>query len=334
MSDDTSLAADLSAAMSATADTSESSTAAATDDAAAQTGTATTEPAAATTATSSTTDPTQGKQGPIPFDVQSKALENARAKAVAEAQAAWEQQYGWSRTVDRTAVEEAARLGTLFQTDRAAFVRELIADRELPPDLVSEFARVLGSRRGQSANSGDVDLDPDVPLLDANGNPTGVATYSAPKVQALMKQAVQQAISEVTKTIAPLQETHKAIQEEREGAANKAFAQTTLAELRKQPFFAENEPAIKAVYAKIPIANPKDQAEVNAALRTAYLQVLTGTVIPNLQSTTTRTVVQGQQQKANANTVTPGSPGSGTPKDPKDQTWSELYKGELAARGR
>lgn len=336
MSDDTSLAADLSAAMSAPADTSAASDAT-TDATEASTGTATTAPATDATATDAltTAQTQQPKQGPIPFDVHSKALDNARAKAVAEAQASWDAEHGWVRGVDRNAVMEADRLGRLLQTSKADFVRELIADGDLPPDLVSEFARVLSSRRGQTAPAAEsVDLEPDVPLLDANGQATGMATYSAQKVQALMQHAVQQAVAEVSKSLKPLQDSHEAREAERRTDARKTFATTLTTETRKQPHFAEHEPAIKAEFAKASLRNPDDQNEVEAALTRAYVTVLTRDVLPNLQSANVRAVVQGQQQKAEVNTVKPGAGGSGTPKDIKDMSWSEAFKHELASRAR
>ena len=335
MSDDTSLAADLSAAMSATADTSSPSASAATDATEASTGTATTVPATDATATDATTaGQTPAKQGPVPYDVHKAALENARTKYVSERQAEWDQQYGWAKTIDRNAVLEADRLGRLYQTNRAQFVRELIADGEMPPDLVSEFARVLSSRRGQTTQMAEtVDLEPDIPLLDANGQFTGKATYSAEKVQALLQHAVQQAVTEVTKTIAPLQKSHEALESERKTEARKSFASTLTTETRKQPHFADHEPAIKAEFAKATLRNPDDQMEVEAALNRAYLTVLTRDVIPHLQSTSVRAAVHGQQQKAEVNTVRPGAQGAGTPKDIKDMSWSEAFKHELASRG-
>ena len=331
MDEDTSIAADLSAAMSTTQ--GESGSAAATDATEASTGTATTVPATDATATDATTaGQTPAKQGPIPFDVHIKALENRGAKDVAAAQAKWDEEFGWARTTKREAVAEAERLGTMLLTDRPGFLRELVTN-DLPPDLLDDIAREIANRRGGQSQSQTVDLEPDVPLLDANGQFSGMKTYSAEKVRALMQHSVQQGVAEVLKTIAPLQKSHEALESERKTEARKSFASTLTTETRKQPHFADHEPAIKAEFAKATLRNPDDQMEVEAALNRAYLTVLTRDVIPHLQSTSVRAAVHGQQQKAEVNTVRPGAQGAGTPKDIKDMSWSEAFKHELASRG-
>lgn len=327
--DDTSIAADLSAAMSEASASSTGSETSAAHETSAQPGAATTVPAEGSVAATTTTEQVAGKQeqqGPIPFLAHKTALDNARTKAVEE----WEQQYGWAKQVDRQAVAEAARLGTLYQQDRAAFVRELIGDAP-DPQLVSEFARVLSSRRGQGAEAA-IDLEPDVPLMDAAGNPTGMATYSAAKVKAVVAHEVQQAIALVMKEVAPLKESQKAAADERRDVQRQSFSASTTKALRDKPYFAEHEAAIKADFANAKLRDPDDFAEVEAALNQSYLRVLTTKVLPNLQANATKAVVQTQQQKAEANTVTPGSPGSGTPKDPSKQSWTELFTGEIAAR--
>jgi hypothetical protein len=65
--------------------------------------------------------------------VHKTALENARTKAAEQAQQEFESQFGWAKSVDRGAVEEAARLGQLYQTDRAGYIRQVLAEAITDP---------------------------------------------------------------------------------------------------------------------------------------------------------------------------------------------------------
>src|SRR3990167_4887959 len=99
-------------------------------------------------------------------------LANRRTKASDEGMAEWKQQYGWAESVDRAAVEEASRIGQLYQQDRAGYLKQLtqeaLADPTLAPIIRSEAARVLAGAKQAQPES-----EPDIPILDQQGNVVG-----------------------------------------------------------------------------------------------------------------------------------------------------------------
>ena len=144
----------------------------------AQPDAATTQPAETTNA-QAPVHPSE-KTGPIPFDVHKTALDNARTKARAEVEA----ELGWAKSVDRAAVEEAARIGQLYQTDKPAYIRQILSEAlaspELAPLVRSEAARVLGSRPKEQT----AEIEPDIPVVDQSGAVVSQA-FSAGKVKEL-----------------------------------------------------------------------------------------------------------------------------------------------------
>jgi hypothetical protein len=253
-------------------------------------GTATIEPAA-TSAIDGALNPSEPK-GPIPFDVHKTALENARTKAAEQAQQEFDSQFGWAKAVDRGAVEEAARLGQLYQTDRAGYIRQVLAeaitDPTLAPLVRSEAARVLGSRQSQPQPAQTV---PDVPIVNEQGQVVGN-----------LRDIVQAHLAEyAAKEIAPLKSDLQ--QRKAEADARKAHdeLQTHVQDIYAEavdllPGFKEHEAEIAKVFATI----PGDPAK---AMRAAWKQVV-GSTLANRDSVRTATLDE-LKTKAAASAVNP-----------------------------
>jgi hypothetical protein len=146
---------------------------------------ATTQPAESTT-TEVPVHPSADKTGPIPFDVHKTALDNARTKAIAE----YKEKVGWAENVDRSLIEETAKIGHLYRSDKPAFFRQLLAEAAGNPEtlavLRSESARFLAGGRQPAA--APVDLTPDIPVVDDQGRVVS-HSFSAERVTQLLKQA-------------------------------------------------------------------------------------------------------------------------------------------------
>lgn len=135
-------------------------------------------------------------------------LNNQREKAKLEArqavEAEWEP-YAWAKQVPRDAMENAIRLAQQVQSDPVGFFRQLYTDLDNHPthaaQLRSEAARLLASGKANKP----MDLSPDVEIVDASGQVAG-RTFSAERVQAIVQQAVNEALQ---KEVAPIKSDYE-----------------------------------------------------------------------------------------------------------------------------
>lgn len=278
---------------------------------AADDGTATTAPSSETP--DDTAPPTPGEP---PREKWETILNNAREKAKQEATKEFQQQYGWAQGVDRAAVEEAARMGQLYQQDRPGFIRQMLAealtDADLAPLVRSEAARVLANRtRGTQPEAQPApDLSPDIPVLDAEGRVV-TQTYSAERVQQIVQQAISDAIG---KELAPLKQDYQTRQQ-REQAIQQQQALQQQSEsiyadaLETLPGFKEHEASIAEAFNAIPASVPADRA-----LRMAWKQVV-GDKLANADQVKAQTITD-LKTKAAASTVNPATAGIATTKRP------------------
>lgn len=258
-------------------------------------GTATTEPVTAT--------PPPSAPGPIPFDVHKTALENARTKAAEQAKAEFQQQYGWAQGLDRSAVEEAARMGQLYQQDRPAFIRQMLAeaitDPEVAPLVRSEAARVLAQR--SRADAPPVDLSPDIPVMDANGQVVA-QTFSADRVKQIVNHAIQEALG---KELTPLKADYQSRQQREQAEQQRQELDRTVRDIYTEardvlPGFTEHEAEIAKVFETLPVNLPADKA-----LRMAWKQVVGGK-LANAEQVKAQTITD-LKTKAAASAVNPGA---------------------------
>lgn len=151
-------------------------------------------------------------KGPIPFEVHETALKNARAKEREAALTEWRAQYGWAEQVPKATLDHWSTVTQEMSTNPIQFLdrftKELSAHPVYGPQLRSHAARTLGARQAEQ------EPQPDVQIVDAQGNVTG-QTFSA---QALAKRDAwreRQLFAKVDERLQPL----TAEREQREQAA-------------------------------------------------------------------------------------------------------------------
>lgn len=245
---------------------------------------ATTQPAE-TSETQAPVHPSE-KTGPIPFDVHKTALDNARTKAVAE----YKEKFGWAESVDRAAVEEAARIGHLYQTDKVGYIRQIVSEalsnQELAPLVRSEAARVLAGAKQKEPQT--TDIEPDIPVVDDQGRVVSQA-FSAGKVKELIARAVQDAIG---KEVAPIKADYQNRQQQEQAEKQKAQIDAAVATTYERavaslPKFKEHESEIAAMLATIPVKDERGRviSEIEA-LQMAWAKVVPAKLESQAQSKT------------------------------------------------
>lgn len=154
------------------------------------------------------THPSPEAQGPIPFEVHHTALQNARAKERATAQAEWDAQYGWAKTMDRTQLEAYSRDAQEFLREPVTFLDRFVAQLEADPThaaaLRSWAAKTLGSRRGLQPAA---EPQPDVEIVSADGQVTG-RTFSADGLAKRDAWLQQRILADVMTQVGPLKADH------------------------------------------------------------------------------------------------------------------------------
>lgn len=286
----------------------------ATDATAAATGAATTQPADASATTANSSTATARPAGPIPFDVHSRALDNARAKAVEEAQQQWRQQYGWAEQVPQQDFQQMSAWYQRANADPIAFAQELIAELNADPThgaaIRSMAARALQQGRGQSSAG-------QLPVIELeNGQVVDLNQFRA------------QIAEELRAEYAPALKTAKELAEEKTRIANDAaatqFGSTLFGEVSQLPYFTENKAEVGAHLAQY-LARFKGQPGsddprfIEAALFRSYNAI----VLPKLATAERRAVLHDINNKAAAGSVQPGQTGTRPPKSMDDMTIAE-----------
>lgn len=231
-------------------------------------------------------------------------LENARKKASAEAEAKFQQQYGWAMQADPAAMQEAVKLSQTYQQDRPAFIRQVLAeavtDPELAPLVRSEAARVLGSRTpAQTPQAPAVDLSPDIPVMDQDGRVVA-QTYSHERLQQVVAKAIEDF---ATRELSPIKQDYQTRQERAQAERQQQELQAAVTDIYSEasdvlPGFKEHEAEIAKVFATI----PGDPAK---ALRAAWKQVVGGKLANSDQ--VKADTLKDLQTKAAASAVNPAS---------------------------
>lgn len=249
------------------------------------------------------TDPSTS-QGPIPFQVHKTALDNARAKAVEE----YRQQYGGATPEQ---FGEMAQWYRQAHADPLTFATELVTALQQDPryaqQLRSMAARALQQGRGQAPPS-------DLPVIQLEDGRTV-------DLNALRAQWMEEADAKYGPALQTAQELKAEREQVRAQAQADTFAKDFLTDVRREPLFTDLEPQIKAELARAIQAgqvgdHPK---ELENAVRTIYIRL----AIPQLQSTTQRTMLQDIHRKAAAGTVQPGMSGARAPKTIDEMSLAE-----------
>lgn len=264
---------------------------------------------------------TPAPKGEPPQEKWPQILDNARAKATQDAQAKFDQDYGWAKTIDRQALTQWTQTAQRMSTDpigfMSEFVRELEAHPTYGPQLRSHAGKMLASGRGQA----EQEPQPDVQIVNEHGQVTGM-TFSA-------KAQAEREAWHGRKLLAQVQQELQPIKAERE--RQQATAQA--AEVSRQAHAAADTvmgrvDAIldgdKGMYAHMDAlmaANPRMDA-IDAAL-----QVRKTHIAPTLEAKATQRALDLNKQKAAGNTAN----GNGVAATPKRPTTRQELAAHLAA---
>lgn len=226
--------------------------------------------------------------GEPPQEKWPQILENARTKAIAD----YKDKVGWAEGIDRAAYEETVRIGQLYQRDKPAYLRQVMAEAlanpELAPLVRSEAARVLGTRTQQPQSS-----VPDIPIVNEQGQVVGN-----------LREIVSQHLAEfAAKELEPIKREYATRQQAEQSRQQQAALTTAVTTLYDQavaelPQFKEHEQEI----AKVMETMPKDQ-EPGTVLHRAWAHV----VLPKLTAATQAKALDDLKTKAAASTANPAS---------------------------
>lgn len=274
---------------------------------------------ATATATGATTATT--KQGPIPFEVHSKALENARTKAATEAVAKYREQHGWAESIPRETIQQWSGIAQRMAADPIAFLSEFQAEianhPTYGPQLRSHAARTLaGGRQAQA------DLSPDL-VVDA-GDGRQIATFSAERVQQIVQRSIQDALAKEVGPIKQEREQRLAQQQKADEEVRQlnAKADEQIAFAKRVIGDETNEAAWAAVHKAM-------SEDPTLSLHDAALKVRDELIVaPKLQKEAQAKVVASHKQKAAGNTGTGNVTGT-VPQRPTNARelakWMELH---------
>jgi hypothetical protein len=267
--------------------------------------------------------PSATPQGPIPFDVHHKALENARTKTVQERDAQWMEKYGWATTIEKDALDKWIPFAKRISTDPAGHLRDFLAPDVLQhpqhgPAIRAELGRIF-----QSLGNGNGEPQPDVQLVNEQGQVTGM-TYSADAQAKKDAWLLSQWRNEWQREIGP-------IKAEREQQQQQAAQQQARAALESKADVVMSElleivdgktdllPAIDALMGEHP----------EWSAHKAALEVRKTKIVPTQQQTAQAAAADSFRKKAAANT-SDGRASTSTP--PKRPTTRQELADFLRAR--
>lgn len=192
------------------------------DDAAQESSEPVAQPEGATTAPATTPETpsaihpsTEVKQGPVPFDVHQKSMDNARLKATQELQATFDRDYGWAKELPREKLVEWSGIASLMASDPPAFLEKYFAETvqhpTFGPHVKSWAAKTLATRV-----QGDTEPQPDREIVDQQGNVIGTAYADGGKAHsAWLKRQFDQAVDQ---RMQPFEQERKAKQDAADAA--------------------------------------------------------------------------------------------------------------------
>jgi hypothetical protein len=272
------------------------------------------QPEAATTQPAETTE-TQApnpsdKAGPIPFDVHSKALENARTKAVAEFS-------------QKSGVGEAVKFSERINSSPPGFWREytteLLAHPEHGKALRSDLARMFGGLKNQGQAATEAAMpSADVQIVDAAGNVTGM-TYSEKQLAARDEWREKQLMAKVSERVKPFEQEREAKQlAERQAAEHKQVEAAADLNITRIDRILDGDTKLYAQVAALIDADPTLDA-IDAAL-----EVRKTHIAPRVEGDAQKKVLDNLQTKAAAQGMNPSSAAPATARRPRSLTDSSL----------
>jgi hypothetical protein len=264
--------------------------------------------------------PSAKPPGPIPFEVHKTALDNARAKATAEAQAAFDRDYSWAKQVSPETVQRWSGIASLMATNPSAFLDQYFSEAATHPTFgpqVKSWAAKTLARRAEPAAP---DLSPDVVVQDPQTGREVARTFTAERVQAIVDAIVQ-------KQVAPLRrdlETRQAREQQQQAEAQQAEASrrleastdAVLADLHDLLDITEQTPQAQkdALFSELTAlldANPQ------LSPHKAAMQVRKTRIMPALQGQVTQQVLDDLTHRAGAQAMNPSRAGIAPAHRPK-----------------
>ena len=229
------------------------------------------------------------------------------------------EQYRWAESVPREQLEEMSGWYAKYKGDPGDFLEQAYQEALSHPvhgaTVKSRIGRMLASMRAQQAQQAQPEptFEPDVPVMNEQGQIVS-RTYSADLVKQMLAHEIDKRIQPLKQDYDTRQETAKQAKEREEQQAQAySIADADVAYVTKRPFFKEHKAEILETFK----ANP------TMSLREAADYVLDTKVLPGYGQKAEAKVLSDLQQKANAQTVNPGTPsGSGKP---KFKTFSDAY---------
>lgn len=259
------------------------------------------------------------KTGPIPFDVHKTALDNARAKAVAE----WDQQYGWAKQVTPQEFQQVAAMAKRASADPIGYLQDFVKELQNSPEHAAQL-RSFAARELARRQTAQVETEPiaDLPIQLEDGRV--VHLFSAEQQAKREAYLQKQWQASLDQKLQPLQQSHDQQQQalaaaQREQAVTH-FVSTTYDDLKTWPGMDQeaNQKAVASALAQVRI-DSDDPREVTLALNAAYRHA----VLPTLQRTERQAVLTTLHQQANGNTVNPAQPTKAVPKSWDDMSIAE-----------
>ena len=243
------------------------------------------------------------KKGPLPFDVHTKALENARTKTRAEVAAEYQQRYGWADgiapEIGTQVLDWARRAAADPLTFGTQLVEELLAHPTHGPAMRSSLGRYLATGRtnGHGHDADDAEPQPDLQIPGADGQQ--FLTYTDKQLAKREAWLIRQVEKKFEGRLAPIEQDRQQAATQRQADKIKqesdAYANDFATRLEKIPQF---KPHFGAIVEKM-TANPK-LSEWEAAF-----EVLTETILPTLGRTEQGKLLADLKQTAVASTVSP-----------------------------
>lgn len=253
-------------------------------------------------ATEATPSPiTDSTTGEPPKERWADILENTRKKEREAALTEWRQQYGWAESVPREQLEQITQFYGSYQDNPAEWLERAYQEALSHPvhgvTVKSRIGRMLASmRQAQAEPESPI---PDIPIVNERNEPVGN-----------LAEIVQRILA---KEISPLKQDYETRQTEKQVATERAeqkaraeaMADEDVKYVKSRKNFKEHREAVMKAF----------QANKGMSLRDAYDYVIDNEVLPGYGQKAQAQVLSDLQQKANAQTVNPGTPsGSAKPK--------------------
>ena len=267
-------------------------------------------PAAQGTQTPGLTDSTE-REGFIPrarFDEV-----NTRMTAAEKQMAEWKERHGWAESVDRSQLEQMAQWYSRYNGDAGEFVENILQESlQHPvhgPNVRSRLGRMLASLKAQQAQAQPEKIEPGIPVMNERGEIVA-KTYTDAQLEQLLQQKLDTALSPFKEDL----DTRKTqAQKAEEKAQAEARADADIQYVKSMPMFEEHKADILAVF----------KANSQMTFRQAYDEVLKTKIFPGIGQKSEAKVLSDLQQKANAQTVNPGTPSGSAP--PKFKNFAEAH---------